>query len=60
MTCTRTFHLPTQSGPTLNGAMMTCWRVSKKLTVSLQVLAAPRDYEDTAAAAVDQVWALQR
>jgi hypothetical protein len=65
VSCTRTFQLPDSSDssdelskPWRSNSMMVCWRAGETLTVSVMVQLSPAGYEQTAATAVDDVWAL--
>jgi hypothetical protein len=67
VSCTHTFQLPggvvqgqDRPKPFSRDWMLLCWRARETLTVSVLVLASPPGYEQTAARAVDEVWALQK
>jgi hypothetical protein len=64
VTCTQTFQavpLPGQSesGPKRMNRWVQCWRSDDSLTVSVLVVLTTAQFMQTAAAAVDEAWALQ-
>jgi hypothetical protein len=65
VSCTHWFQLPDvlgqgESKPYRSDKMLLCWRASETLTVSVLMPLSPPGYEQTAAQAVDEVWALEQ
>jgi hypothetical protein len=67
VSCTRTFQLPDslvpgqdQPKPFHSDRILLCWRARTTLTVSVLVPTSPAGYEQTAAQAVEEVWALEQ
>lgn len=60
VSCRHPFPIDRPVGTAGRDNVLTCWRASETLTVSVLVLPAPPGYEKTMAKAIDEVWALQQ
>ena len=67
VSCTHTFQLDGEFSPAgqapepyVSDSMLLCWRARDTLTVSVLVLIGSQGYEQTAAQAVNEAWALQQ